>query len=53
MTKDQFEREKNYRSALAIAKSMLIEEIINQDDYLTIDTILINEFRPLFGGMNV
>lgn len=53
MTKDQQDREMNYRAALAIVESMLLESVITRDDYLAIDTILIDEFRPVFGGINV
>ena len=53
MNKDQLDREMNYRAALAIARLMLSDGVINQDDYLAIDTILIAEFRPVFGGINV
>lgn len=51
MTKDQFEREMNYRVALALAKSMLRQGIINDADFNTIDTILAEKFRPVFGAL--
>jgi len=51
MTKEQFEREKNYRVALAIARSMLSKKIINEYDFQRIDTLLIDKFKPVFGGL--
>ena len=53
MTKDQLDREMNYRAARASARSMLLESIITQDELLAIDTILIDEFRPVIGGLIV
>lgn len=49
MTYEQFEREKNYRVSLAIAKTMLAKGIINEQDYEKIDTILLDKYRPLLG----
>ena len=51
MTKEQFEREKNYRVALSITKVMLARGLINERDYAKINTKLIVKYRPVFGGL--
>lgn len=51
MTQEQFEREKNYRVSLAIAKSMLSRKLINEKEYSKIDTMLITKYKPVFGGL--
>lgn len=50
MTKEQFEREKKYQAALAVARSMLRENVINGDDFLRIEARLREKFRPVLGG---
>ena len=51
MTKEQFEREKNYCVALSVAKAMLARGLINEKDYAKINTKLIAKYRPVFGGL--
>jgi len=51
MSKEQFEKEKNYRVFLSIAKSMLKNGIITDDDYCKIDTILKAKYRPIIGSL--
>lgn len=51
MSKEQFEREKNYRVSLAIAKSMLKKEIITDEDYSIIDIMLKAKYRPIIGSL--
>lgn len=51
MTHEQFESEKLYRAAIAIAKSMLRQGIINQNDYHIIDALMLAKFRPILVGL--
>lgn len=51
LTHELFEREKRYRVAMAITKSMLKEGIITAEDYAVIDTIMIEKFRPILSGL--
>jgi len=51
MTHEQFEREKNYRVSIAIAKIMLSKNLINMKEYSKIDTMLITKYKPVFGGL--
>lgn len=49
MTNDQMSREIRYRAALAIAKQMLSQKIINQKDYEKIRAVLLKKHQPIFG----
>ena len=40
MTKEQFDREKKYQAALAVAREMLQKGIINEADFLRIEARL-------------
>lgn len=51
MTREQFERESRYRAALTVAKAMLREGLISDEEYREIDTRLVEKYRPLFGGL--
>ena len=49
MTKDQLEREKNYRISIHIAKKLLKNGTISEKEYKKIDTKLTAKYRPVFG----
>ena len=49
MTKEQFDREKHYGAAMAVARSMLSKGIITQDEYIKIDAMFTEKYRPLIG----
>jgi hypothetical protein len=51
MTPEQFEREKNYRLAVSVAKTMLKRELITEREYRKIRAVLIKKYRPVFGGL--
>ena len=51
MTKEQFERETNFFCALAIAKCMLMECIIDNEDYNEVESMLIEEYNPLIAKL--
>ena len=51
MSHEQFEREKNYRVSLSIAKAMLSKGIISEQEYSIIDTMLIARYRPIIGSL--
>ena len=51
MTKEQFDREKKYQAALAVARNMLAKEIIDEADFLRIEARLAAKFRPVLGGI--
>lgn len=49
MSKPEFQREKLYRVALSIAKSMLKNALISEEEYRQIDTILLEKYKPTLG----
>lgn len=51
ITHELFEREKQYRLAAAVAKTMLKQGIIDAEDYRVIDTKLLEHFRPVLAGL--
>ncbi len=50
MTPEQFDREKKYQAALAVARSMLRQGIINDDDFTKTEAILREKFCPFIGA---
>ena len=51
MTKEQFEREKDYRISKAVAKSILSQNIINKEDFRKINNLLIDKYKPMIGSL--
>ncbi|MBU3100653.1 MULTISPECIES: SHOCT domain-containing protein [Clostridium] len=51
MTQQQFQREKNYRVSIAIAKVMISRKLITAQEYSKIDSMLVTRYRPVFGGL--
>jgi hypothetical protein len=51
MTKEQFEREKNYCVAVIIAKRMLKEGIITKEDFNKLLLIFVQKYRPVIGSL--
>ena len=49
MTPEQFDREKKYQAALAVARTMLRQGIINDDDFNKTEAILRDKFSPMIG----
>lgn len=50
MTQEQFDREKKYQAALAVARSMRKKGVIDEDDFLRIEAKLRAKFNPILGG---
>lgn len=46
MSELEFQREKLYRVALSIAKSMLKNALISEEEYRQINTILLEKYKP-------
>ena len=51
MTKEQFEREKNYGASMAVARTMLSKGIITEKEYCAIDTIFKKKYLPIIGAL--
>lgn len=51
MTADRFEREQNYRVAMALAATLLRDGVIDEAEFREIDTIMLARFRPVLSGL--
>jgi len=51
MNKDDFKREADYESRMAVARTMLRNGFITEQEYCQIDTIFLEKYRPLLGGL--
>lgn len=51
LTKEQFERELNYRAALSIAKQMREGGLVTPGEFVQIDRFLRRKFSPVWGGL--
>ena len=51
MRKDEFRNEKLYQTTMSIARTMLKEGIISEEEYRRIDTIFLEKYRPVFGTL--
>lgn len=50
MTAEQFTREKKYQAALAVARAMLKQGVITEDDYAKTEEVLRIKFCPFIGS---
>ena len=51
MTEIQFQAEKRYQVAISIAKALLEKGLLTQDEYVAIDTNLLEKFQPALGTL--
>lgn len=51
MSKDDFLQEVKYESRMAVARTMLRSGLITKEEYCEIDTIFLDKYRPLLGGL--
>jgi hypothetical protein len=51
MTKEEYQRERRYQMAMHIARQMLKNGVITEDDYKVIDTNMTAKFAPIFGTL--
>ncbi len=51
MSEGEFRAELRYRMSLSVARSMLEEGTITEEEYREIDTILIKKHRPILGTL--
>lgn len=51
MTNQQFERERRYRLAISVAVGMLKQGLLTEDEYRIINEMMIEKYRPVFGGL--
>ncbi len=51
MTDKQFNSELEYQIRINIMKTLLKEQIINDQEFKKIDTMLLNEYNPVFSSL--
>lgn len=51
MTPVQFEQETRFNAALAVAKSLLSQGLIDAQEYEKIREMFVQKYRPLIGGI--
>ena len=51
MTDTQFQAEKRYQVALAMARTLLDKGHLTRNEYAAIDAILLDKFRPSLGAL--
>ena len=51
MDKEEFQAEKMYQMGLYIAKAMLKEGLITEEEFSEIDTILLGLYRPVLSSL--
>ncbi len=51
MSEEQFQNEKLYQATMGIARNMLKNGVISEEEYRQIDTIFLEKYRPVFGTL--
>lgn len=51
MSKEEFKNEKLYQTTMHLARKMLTERLISEDEYRQIDTIFLEKYRPTLGTL--
>jgi hypothetical protein len=49
MSRENWERESQYESRMAVARTMLRRGLISKEEYCRIDTMFLEKYRPLLG----
>ena len=52
MSEEMFNAEKLYRATMSIAKSMLTKGLITAEEYVIMDTKMLEKYRPVFGTLS-
>lgn len=51
MSKEEFRNEKLYQTTMYLARKMLEEGVISEEEYRQIDTIFLEKYKPVFGTL--
>lgn len=51
MSKEEFRNEKLYQSTMHLARKMLEEGVVSEEEYRRIDTIFLDKYKPVFGTL--
>lgn len=48
MNREQFQKELDYGTAMALAREMLEQGVISREEFTRIDTMYLDRYRPVF-----
>ena len=51
VSKEDFRNEKLYQATMGMARKMLSEGLISEEEYRQIDTIFLAKYQPVFGTL--
>lgn len=51
MSSSEFHNEKLYQATMCMARNMLRDGLISEEEYRQIDTIFLEKYRPVFGTL--
>lgn len=51
MSKEEFRNEKLYQTTMHLARKMLEEGVVSEEEYRRIDTIFLDKYKPVFGTL--
>lgn len=51
MSKEEFRNEKLYQTTMHLARKMLSDGLISEDEYRQIDTIFLEKYHPTLGTL--
>ena len=51
MSSSEFHNEKLYQATMSMARKMLHDGLISEEEYRQIDTIFLEKYRPVFGTL--
>lgn len=51
MSKEEFRNEKLYQTTMHLARKMLEEGVVSEEEYRRIDTIFLEKYKPVFGTL--
>ena len=51
MSRNDFQNEKLYQATMSMARRMLHDGLISEEEYRQIDTIFFEKYRPVFGAL--
>ncbi len=49
MTKEQFHNEKMYQATMALARQMLRQGLITEDEYREVEAVFLKKYKPVLG----
>ena len=51
MSKEEFRNEKLYQTTMHLARKMLEEGVVSEEEYRRINTIFLDKYKPVFGTL--